>query len=113
MMKPVHALALGLAAFATGAPAHAEVWCAAATFQINGYVYGMPALENIQLVGGGAMPNVSLCATSCTDQATSQRLAIALTAQARGLPLWLYFGSVSQCSAIAAYDKPYGVNLQR
>jgi hypothetical protein len=92
-------------------PAAAEVFCFAKTFLINGYVHGMPALENITLVDGSFMPNVSLCATNCSDAATSQRLAIALTAQARGLPLQIYFGTVNSCTAITAYDKAYGLRI--
>jgi hypothetical protein len=92
-------------------PAFGEVFCLASSFDVNGYVYGMPALENIKLANGSTMPNVSLCGTNCTDAATSQRLAVALTAQARGLPLSLYFGSVSSCTAISAYEKAFGVSM--
>jgi hypothetical protein len=77
------------------APATAEVFCVAKSYQINGYVPGMPALENIKLADGSTMANLSLGATNCSDPATSQRLAIALTAQARGLSLQLYSGTVN------------------
>lgn len=92
-------------------PAQAEVSCTASKFLINGYVYGMPALENIQLSGGGTMANVSLCGTNCADESTNQRLAVALSAQARGAQLILYFATVSSCAAVSAYDKPYGITL--
>jgi hypothetical protein len=100
-----------LAGLALTTSAHAEVFCTATAFTIDGYVHGMPALEGIQLSAGGTMAPVSLCGTSCTDAATSQRLAIALTAQARGKSLLLYFASLNSCAAVPAYEKVYGVNL--
>lgn len=97
----------------TGASAgRAEVNCSVQRFKINTYIYGMPSLEAIELTGGGTMANVSLCGTNCTGAATDQRLSVALTAQSRGAPLVLYFGDKSTCSAVTAYEKPYGITLQ-
>lgn len=92
-------------------PASAEVFCVTNQYRISGYVYGMPALENIILNGGVPMQNISLCADSCADSGTQIRLSIAITAKSSNKSLVMYFATETNCSQVTAYSKPFAVSM--
>lgn len=103
---------IGLALTFTSSTASAEVFCSTSQFRISGYVYGMPAVENIVLTNGSPMQSVSLCGDVCTDTGTQARVSIALTAKALSRPLIMYFATETSCSQIASYSKPYAVSVE-
>ena len=94
--------------------ARAEVFCQLQSYQVESTVNGSVILEAVGLVGSGSMLPVSLCGGGSCDSRTADRnMSLAVTAQARGVPLTLYYISGTSCSAMPYASTPFWIGIVR
>jgi hypothetical protein len=96
-------VAIGICSVLNTGLAHAAAWCELSSFSVD-------ASENTGvflngLLAGQSASWIILCGTSsdCNSKATDRRLAIALSAQAQGKHLQLYFDSLANCASYVPY----------
>jgi hypothetical protein len=97
------------------AESRADTWCTLSNFIVDTYDHG-GAYVHGTLSGGLYAQFIVICGetnqqTDCTTQATDRRLAAALTAQAGGHNLNLYFVGLSDCADYQPYTRPASVQV--
>jgi hypothetical protein len=96
--------------------ANADVYCTITNFVVDTYDHGGVYLHGT-LTGGIGINFLVLCGTTagtqdCNSKATDRRLAVALSAQAQGKPLTLYFSQLwSSCSQVTNYSMPTTIQI--
>jgi hypothetical protein len=97
------------------APLHAAINCQLSSFSVETYHHGGVYLHGV-LEGQGAQWIV-LCGSSnttpidCSSKATERHLAVALTAQAQGKPLMIYFETLNSCTSFPPYTQATALKL--
>ena len=94
---------------------HAAAWCELTAYAVDAYDHTGVYLNG--LLAGQNASWIVLCGTSggttdCNSTATDRRLAVALSAQAQGKRLMLYFDALASCAAYTPYTRVTGIRIE-
>lgn len=89
----------------------------------HGGVYVSGTLSNVDGTSARGIGYMTLCGGSgasqgtgavqnCDSRATDRSYALAMSAQAQRLPLYLYWNDLATCDAVVNYSRPFGIWIQ-